>query len=165
MAWIAIAGAVFSAISSIQQGQAAKAQGEYNAAVAQRNAGIARDQAGRDAEAQQRHSYRVLGAARAAYGASWITSEGSPMDVLESSAMEAELDRQNILYKGNLRAMGYEETAALDVSRGTSAERQSYAQAGSSLLMGAGKAYGYEQAKKTAQRGQRGYQIGDYDYR
>lgn len=152
------ASTALAAVSAISQAQQAKATGEYNAAIGARNAGIAREQAARDAEAQHRGAVRAIGAARAAYGASGVTLEGSPLDVLESSAAEAELDRQNILYKGELRAMGYGETAALDLSRGKAAARSGYAQAGSAILMGAGNYYGSRPAK-TAQSG---YSLGDY---
>jgi hypothetical protein len=61
------------------------------------------------------------------------------MDVLEQSASMAELDRQNILYGGTLKAQGYESTAGLELMRGDAAVTGSYFNAGSSLLMGMGK--------------------------
>ncbi|MDP3939805.1 MAG: hypothetical protein Q8R92_16935 [Deltaproteobacteria bacterium] len=155
---VLLAGTALTVISAISQASSARKASEYNAGIAERDAGIAREQAARDADAQKRGTLRAIGAARAAYGASGITVEGSPLDVLESSAAAAELDRQNILYKGELRAMGYQETAALDRARGKAATRQGYMQAGSAILMGAGKYYGSQPAK-TAQTG---YQLGDY---
>jgi hypothetical protein len=155
--WIMGAMAAVSAVQAIQAGRAAKKQSEFNAAVADRNAGLARDQAAADADAQRRHSQRVLGGIRAGYGASGITMEGSPLDVLEFSAANAELDRQNILYKGELRAMGYDDTAMLDRMRGDAAQSAGYEKAGSAILMGAGKIYGNTPASTT------GYTI-DHDY-
>ena len=155
--WIMGAMAAVSAVQAVQAGRQAKKTSEYNAAIGERNAGLARSQAAADADAQQRHARQVIGAARAGYGASGITLEGSPLDVLESSAANAELDRQNILYKGELRAMGYSEGAALDRVRGDSAQRAGYEKAGSAILMGAGKYYGNQAVKPTA-----GYEVGDY---
>jgi hypothetical protein len=152
--FIAIGFQVFSALSSAR---AARKEAEYNAAINERNAGIARDQAAADAEAQGRHARMVIGRARAGYGASGVTQEGSPIDVLAMSAANAELDRQNILYRGELRAMGYQDTAALDRSRASAATQRGLEGAASSILTGGSKIY--------ASRPQRGYQLGDYaDY-
>lgn len=139
---LAVAGAVLQGVSAISQGNAARKQGEYNAAIATRNAGLARDQANADADAQSRVARQKMGAARAAVGASGIGTEGSPLDVLAMSASNAELDRQNILYKGQLRALGYEDTAALEESRGRSAQKAGYIKGASALLMGGAQAYG-----------------------
>lgn len=154
--YLMMAAAAMTAVSAISQAQSAKATGEYNAAVATRNAGVARAQAAADAEAQQRHARRVIGAARAGYGASGLSVEGSPLEVLEMSAANAELDRQNILYRGELRAMGYESDAALETARSDAADRAGYIQAGSALLMGAGRAGASRPTATT------GYQLGDY---
>lgn len=147
----------FTVVSTISQAQAAKKEANYNAAISERNAGIARDQAAADAEAQGRFARQKIGAARAAYGASGVTQEGSPIDVLAMSAANAELDRQNILYKGELRATGYQDTANLDRMRGSSAVKRGYGEAASSILTGAGKYY--------SNKPQTGYSIGEYaDY-
>ncbi len=153
-----VAGTVVAAQAAAKQGKQAKDMAQYNAQIADRNAGIAREQAATDADAQRRHAGRVIGAARAAYGASGITSEGSPLDVLEMSAANAELDNRNILYKGELRAMGYDETAVLDRYRGDAALDAGYERAGSAIIMGAGKAYSQMPAKSA----QTGYNISDY---
>lgn len=145
--------AAFTAVSAIQQGQAAKRAGDFNAAVAEQNAGVARNQAAADAEAQQRHARQVIGAQRAAYGASGITLVGSPIDVLSESASNAELDKLNILHRGEIAAVGYGNTATLERMKGAAGERQGYIGAASGILTGA------TPRKKTAQSG---YQIGDY---
>jgi hypothetical protein len=144
-----VAGAAVSAIGQIQQGKAAKQAGEYNALTAERNALVARQQASAEATAQQREASQRLGAIRAAYGASGVTVEGSPLDVLSDSASLAELDRQTIEYKGSLRALGYEDTAALDRAQGKSAQRAGYMGAASSVLMGASDIAG-KAPKKSA---------------
>lgn len=154
---LAIVGTAFTAVSAISQGNAARKEGEYNAAIGTRNAQIARDQADADASAQQRVAQQRLGAARASYAASGVTMEGSPLDVLAMSAANAEMDKQNILYKGNLRAMGYEETAALDLARGKNAQKQGYMKAASAFLTGGAKVY------DSQPRAQTGYRIGDYE--
>jgi hypothetical protein len=141
---IMLAATAMSAIGGIAQGQQAKSAHNYNAQIAERNAVAARQQASADAAAQQRHARQVLGAARANYGASGVTLEGSPLDVLEMSAANAELDRQNILYKGSLRAMGYESDADMERMQGRSAQAAGYTRAASSVLTGTYKHYAYK---------------------
>lgn len=134
-------GTGISALSAIRQGEATSNAAEYNAALAQRNSVIATQQAGAAASQQQRDARARIGAARAAYGASGVTSEGSPLDVLEASATAAEGDRQAILYRGRLKALGYTDEAMLDSYRAGTASQNATLSAGSSILMGAGALY------------------------
>lgn len=134
-----VAGTVISVIGALNQGQQAKDAANYNAQVANNNAIAARQQAEANAAAQQRKARLQIGSMRAGYGAAGVGLEGSPMDVLEQSAAMAELDRQNILYGGTLKAGGYQATAGLELMRGDAAETGSYFSAGSALLTGAAK--------------------------
>lgn len=127
------------AIGMIQQGQAQANAARYNAAIADRNAQIATDQANQDAQQQQRVARQRIGAIRAGYGASGVDVAGSPLDVLADSASQAELDRQTILYKGKLRALGYSDSATLDRYSAGVAETAGYMGAGSAILTGATK--------------------------
>lgn len=140
MAMMAV-GTLMSAASQAQQARDAKKAADFNASIAERNAGIARQQAAQDAMLQQRQARQQFGAATAAYGASGVTLEGSPLDVLEASAASAELDRQTILYKGELRAMGYTDDATISRVQGQSAYNYGMGQAASTLLKGAGQTY------------------------
>ncbi len=133
-------GTAFSVVGALSQGQQQSTASNYNAGVAQNNAIASRQQAAANAEAHERKARQQLGSIRAGYGASGVGMEGSPMDVLESSAMMAELDRQNILYGGELRASGYESTAGLELMKGENAVTSSYYNAGSALLIGGAKA-------------------------
>jgi hypothetical protein len=140
LAIISAVGTGISVIGALNQGQQAKNAAQFNAQQAQNNALASRQQAEANAAAQQRAARLKLGSMRAAYGASGITMEGSAMDVLEASAATAELDRQNILYGGELKSGGYQSTAGLELMRGENAETGSYFSAGSALLSGAAKA-------------------------
>lgn len=135
-------GTAVSVMGQMQQGRNAKKAADYNAAIADRNAGIARQQAEQDAQAQQRQARLQQGAAVAAYGKSGVAIEGSPLDVLEQSASLAELDRQTILYRGELRAMGYADDANLSQFQGKAAMQQARSSAASTILMGGAKAAG-----------------------
>ena len=94
----------------------------------------------RDADAQNRESRKAIGSMTADFGASGVTGAGSVMDVIQASATVAELDRQNILYKGKLEAMGFLEEAALERARGKQAIIQSRFQAASQVITGIGSA-------------------------
>ena len=134
-------GTVISAVGSIQQGNAAKAAADYNAAVARNNAIAARQTAAANAKRQERLARKRQGTIRANVGASGTELlGGSAMDVLEDSAMEEELERLSILHGGEVQARGFEADARLEKARGAAAQRSGYMSAGSTLLMGGAKA-------------------------
>ena len=122
----------------------AKAQSnadKYNAAVARNNATIANDQAQAQLRQQQLDAYRKLGSVKASYGASGVTPDGSPEDVLADSLMQAELDANTIVYNGKLKAAGYTNSANLSESSAKNATKAGYVNAASSALLGATKTY------------------------
>jgi hypothetical protein len=132
-------GTAISAASAIQQGQAAKNAANYNAQMEERNAQISRQNAAIEEEKQRRQGDLRLGSMRAGYGASGVAIEGSPLDILEQSAAQEELDALTIRYRGELGAYSSEQEATLSRYRGATAERSGYMQAGSSILMGAAR--------------------------
>ncbi len=139
---LGIVGTLVSAVGAIQQGQAAAASARANAQIAERNATVARASAAQDAEAKDRENRIRLGAIAAGYGASGVSLAGTPLDVLADSARQAELDRQTIVYKGELRALGFSDSAAMDRAQAKNAKRAGYFKAGSALLSGASSLYG-----------------------
>ena len=140
---IMIASAAISAYGAIQQGKAAKAAAEFNANVARQNAEIAREDARMQAQQADRETYLRLGAIRAAQGKSGgAAGEGSVLDVLGDTAAQSELEKQNILYRGELRARGETNTALLEMAQGKQAQKAGYLKAGSELLGGAASAAG-----------------------
>lgn len=142
ISWVVIAASAVSAIGAIQQGQAAKASANYNAAIADQNAQLSRQQAQANATQQARENYLRMGAIRAAQGHSGGEGgSGSVLDVIGDVAMQGELQKQNILYQGELQARGYGNTAALDRSQGKNAVTSSYFAAGSALLQGGANYY------------------------
>lgn len=146
-----IAGAVIAAIGALQQGQAAKAAGDYNARINEQNAQIARQNAADQARQVERENYLRLGAIKAAAGASGgDTGQGSVLDVLADTAAQGELEKQQTIYRGELAARGYTNTATLDRFSGEASSTASYWKAGGELLSGGAKAYGSYQALKKA---------------
>lgn len=102
--------AVGTVVGAIGQSNADK----FNSQVAAQNATVAQQQAQAAAKMQRENALKALGATTAAYGASGVSMEGSPLDVLANSASNAERDRQNILYQGQIRAAGYQDQSQLD---------------------------------------------------
>jgi len=117
-------------MSSVQQKKAAD-----NAADQAKQA--ARENARRQSvEARKR-----IGLMRANYGASGVSIEGSPLDVLEESAANAELDRLTILHGGSVEAGRYR-------AAGKAAFAQGISGAANDLLGGAISAYDmYDEAQ------------------
>lgn len=139
---LTVGSTIFSAIGSIQQGNAQAKSDAYNASVARQNAKIAEDQGKADLARQQTDAYRKLGAIKAGYGASGITQAGSPMDVLADSFTESQLDANTIIYNSKIKAAGYTNTANLDDASAKNARAAGRTNAASSLLLGGTKAYG-----------------------
>lgn len=148
--------AVVGAMAAIQQGKAAKAAGDYQAAVQRNNATIAgqnavivRDQAAAEAAQVQRENYLRLGSIRASQGkAGGAAGEGSVLDVLGDQAAQGELERQNVIYQGELQARSHLNQQAGDLASanmsqmaGKQAQKASYFRAGTTLLGGASSSY------------------------
>ena len=136
MAGMSVVGGIVGAMGAQAQGQAVASAQEFNAEIAGRNASLARESAQYDAAIQERQSRMQLGAIRAAYGASGVRAEGSALDVLEMSATNAKRDHNAILYKGQLKALGYEDTKTLSLYGADSARTQADWATASSLLTG-----------------------------
>lgn len=134
-----VAGTAMTALGAMQSAQAQSNAAKYNAQLAERNAQISRQAAAADEERQRRAAYMQQGAARASYGAAGVDLEGSPLDILEQSALQAELDAQTIRWKGEVGAGGYEGEAGLNRSRASSAMTSGYMGAGSAILLGGAK--------------------------
>lgn len=161
MAGLEVIGALASVVSGVvgamgamQQAEAQARAAEYNAKIQERNALIAdqnRKQAIETADVaatdKRRDNRRVMAQMRAAYGASGIEMAGSPLDVLEDTALEQELDTQRIKYEGTLRAregaismLGMREDATLQRMEASSARSAGGIAAIGSLVGGVGNA-------------------------
>ena len=137
---LSLAGSAFGAYGQIQQGKAAKRAADYNAAIQRNQAIAAKQKAEFDADRQRQVAAAQRAQARAGFAKGGVVMEGPPLLVLESSAEQAELDAQAILYGGDVQATGYEAQANLSEMEGASAKKAGYIGAGTTLLTGAGKA-------------------------
>lgn len=149
--YLAIAGAVASAASSVSQAKAASAQAKsaaqaanYNAAVAAQNAKTALDQGNANEEAQRRKARMVMGTQRAALAEAGIGNEGTASDLVEQSASNAEMDALNIRYEAQLQSTGFLNQSALDTLQAKNARKQaSQAMTSGYINAGAGALSGY----------------------
>lgn len=132
-------GSAFQAVGAFRQGEAEAMAGEYNAQVAEQNSEMSRIQGIEDERRQRIQGAKALGSTRAAYGASGVTLEGSPLDVLEESARNAEMDALTVRHQGEMRTAAYKQEAEMSRIRGATAKANSFWTGASSLLMGAGQ--------------------------
>lgn len=133
---LGIVGGAISALGAIQQGNAQAASAEYNAKVAKRNKSAVLAQTEAEIEDKKTENRRQLGSIRAAYGASGLMLDGSPLDVLEDTAVEQAYDVSKIRYQGAMKAEGYSEQAALFKLEAKSAKTAGWIGAGSAIIGG-----------------------------
>ncbi|MGH9904643.1 MAG: hypothetical protein ACRD8U_03540 [Pyrinomonadaceae bacterium] len=129
------ASAAVSAIGAIQAGNAESRAASYNKKLAERNATIARAQGAIAETQQQRDMTKRIGLARANYGASGVSLEGSPLAALSDSASQGEFDRQTLRYNTAVRSSGYQGEANLYEMRSESAQTAGYLSAGRAILL------------------------------
>jgi hypothetical protein len=111
----------FAVIGALQQAGAASDAASYNQKVAQQNATIATQQGAADVAENTNLNYLKLSTIQAQQGANGSGGGGSALDLLGSSAAQAELENQNIRYNASLKALGYTNQANLDGSQASNA--------------------------------------------
>tara|TARA_X000001382_G_scaffold83599_1_gene59163 strand:+ start:11349 stop:11834 length:486 start_codon:yes stop_codon:yes gene_type:complete len=134
-----IGGTLLSALGTRQQGKATQASANYNAAVQRNQAIAAKQKAEFDADKQRQQGAAQRAAARTGFAKGGVALEGTPLLFLESSAEQAELDAQAIIYGGDTQATGFEAQAGLSEMEGASAARAGTMGAGTTLLTGVGQ--------------------------
>lgn len=137
-----VAGTLVSAMGAIREGQAKSDAAKYNAQLTERNRVVNANQTESDLIAQRRTSTKALGGMRANYSAAGVSMEGSPLDVLEESVSQSELERQNLKYNSRLRDMGMQSDANLYRANASNALQAGYTKAASTLLLGSAEAMG-----------------------
>ncbi len=141
MALAAAGGQVLGAFGTSVAGESEKKSQDYNAGVALQNADLTRQQTVEDARRQRVMARKVIGDARANYGASGIGLQGSALDILGESAANAELDALTIEHNGENRARMYESEAQQDTAAGRAARTAGYLGAAGKGAAAAGEAY------------------------
>lgn len=134
-----VASTVFSAGTSIYEGQQAKKTADYNAQVAEQNAVAAEQKAAYDETLHRERVRKLLSSQKALYGKSGVDLAGSPLLALQETAGQGELDALAIRYGGDVEAARNRSAATLARMEGKAARTTGYMRAGSSLLSGGAK--------------------------
>lgn len=145
--FLMMAGTAMQVIGQLQQGKAAAAVGDRNAAMLEQNAAIERQQAGAREVAKRREAAQILGQQRAALAQSGGGMGGSAADIMEQSTINSELDALTLRYEGEMRARGLQQEASMERYAGAQAKSQSRMAAVGSILSGAAN-YGAYQAEE-----------------
>ncbi|MGR3292502.1 MAG: hypothetical protein ACUZ9M_00635 [Candidatus Scalindua sp.] len=136
----------FKAISTIQEGRAARAEGEAQAEIANRNALLAERQAEAEQQAavaeakrQEREGEALKGRQRAAIAKSGIVGgRGTPLTVLVETAETLEAERLTILREGAIGASQRRQQAGISRAQGAAAKARGKAASRASGLAAAG---------------------------
>lgn len=138
-----ILGGLTSAAGSYYTGQSTANALDAQAQLNTENAQLATEQGQFDAMRQGMIASQKLGAMRANYGASGVEStSGSVMDVMQSSAMNAEMDTANILHGAQVKAINYANEANMEKLGANNAVNASYLNMFASVVGGGAGAFG-----------------------
>ena len=144
--YIAAATAAASAYMQYREGQTAKKIGEQQAASRREDARILRENAEFEIEQQRKRVRRFKGTQKVSLLASGVTLEGTALDILADTEIQAQLDRDIIRRNAELAARGLEQQARISAFTGGEAATAGSIRAGSTLLASAGK---FATRKKT----------------
>lgn len=140
---MSLVGGAVSAIGAIRQGQAAQNQAQFQAEVQEQQAARARDTAAVRSRDFARKASAAQASRRAAGGASGTQfGTGSSADVLEDFETEKELNIQRLLNQGEVSSTRLLQSAELARFGGRRSKEAGFLKAGSSLIRGAGEAFG-----------------------
>lgn len=136
-----LASGPISAIGGIASGQNQAGMLNSQADIATTNSNLALQAGVANARKQQMMSSQKIGAERAGISASGVDSgSGSALAVLQSSSMNAELDRLNILHGSQVQSTNFVNQATMDRDEASQSISASYMNAASSLLFASGSA-------------------------
>lgn len=143
MAYGAAAGMALSAIGSIKAGNDQASSLHYQAEVARQNAQNSLIAAKLNADKSMMQASKIQGLDIANYGASGVSADsGSVLAVLASNTEKAEMDKQNIIYGGQIRAINYENQASIDTVAASRAKTAGYLGALGGGFLAGSKLYG-----------------------
>ena len=139
MGWTGIAMQGVSSVVSIygqeQQSRTQTSMEKYNAKIAYRNAKIAKQNAEYEAKQKRKETTRLIGKQRALYGKAGVTMEGSPLEVIQETAAQGEMDALMIERKYAQEAATYKSQALLHRMRAKAYGQQGGMKAFGSFLL------------------------------
>ena len=138
-----VSGSTIGAIGDIYSGNSKASALNTQATLNQENAQLATEQGQFNAMRVGMTAAQKMGTASAAYGASGVAANsGSVLDVLNTGAINSEMDVQNTLHGAAVKATAYENDASMEQLGASQAQTAGYLNALSSITMGAGNAFG-----------------------
>lgn len=130
-------GGIVGTVGKLTEGSANSAADRFNADVAGQNEQIAAEQGRQQLQQQQIDAQRKLGAIKAGFGASGVTTDGSPLDVLADSYTQSQTDANTIIFNSKVKQAGYANTQSLDTAKAGYDTNAGYTNAASAALLGA----------------------------
>ncbi len=141
MAYAAALGGMISAVGELEEGKSKFRIAQMNSDNSLENARLTRIQTVEEERRQRVLGTKVLGRARASYGASGVQSnEGSALDVLQESARNAEMDALMIRFAGDQKAKSFERESKIYLKGGDAAYSNAQLRAAGSLFSTGAKA-------------------------
>lgn len=135
-------GAGVKAAGQVQAGNEQASVDQYNAGADLTNATNINTSAELNAAQKDQEDRRRLGAAAAAFSASGVQMQGSPLQVMADLTRQGELSKQTILYNGQQNAQVYRQRASTETAEATQAKTAGQIGAGATLLTSIGSAIG-----------------------
>lgn len=132
------AGTGLSIYGSLLSGQQQAAAAGTQAKLSRLQSEAEEERASAEAGVIRRKARELFSAQRAAYAASGVKLEGSPLLVMADTIRESGRDILNVYKQSDARKLGYEIEADMFKAYGKSARTASYINAGSTLLTGIG---------------------------
>jgi len=129
-------GDFISSLGALYSGQSEAAALNAQSTIQAQNASLDLAASRTNAARSQILSGQRIGAIQAAAGASGVTQSGSVLSILAASTMNAEMDRQNILFGGQVKAIQAENQSSMDQFGAQSALTGSYFKAAGGMYQG-----------------------------
>src|SRR3990167_5965390 len=118
-------GDILSGVGTLVEGKQQKNMAEYNAKIYEQQAQAERSSAALLAEQKNRLIKSQLGKQTALYGKSGVKMSGSPLEVMLDSMTNANLDLAIDKYNSDVKAHGYESSAAMSRFEGKNKQKLS----------------------------------------
>lgn len=134
-------GQVVSGIGMITQGKQEKSMGDYNASIYEQQAQSERNSQVLLEQQKRKVIKSQLGTQTAAYAKSGIKMSGSPLEVALDSLTNANMDIAIDKYNSEVKARGYESSAAMAKYEAKQQASRSYTKGAVSLLSTAADIY------------------------
>jgi hypothetical protein len=120
------AGDLLSTFGSLYAGAMESATLTAQSNIQNQNAQLDIEAGASNAARSQIISGQKIGAIQGAAAASGVTQSGSVLSIMAASSMNAEMDRQNVLYGEQVKAVQEENQASMDAYGAQSAQQGSY---------------------------------------